>query len=98
MPRGGERKSRLDTIVYLFRSLISTVLSLVMFAMLLRSLISLFFFEEENKFIDFIYFVTEPFIIPVRAVMYRFNILQGSPIDFSFMITAVILAIVNTFI
>ncbi|MBE6668904.1 MAG: YggT family protein [Ruminococcaceae bacterium] len=98
MPRGGERKRRLDTVIYLFRSFISIVLSTVMFAMLLRSLISILFFEEENKFTNFIYYVTEPFIIPVRAIMHKFNILQGSPIDFSFMITVVILAIVGTFI
>ena len=69
-----------------------------MFAMLLRSLISLLFFEEENKFTNFIYYITEPFIIPVRAVLYKLNLFQGGPIDFSFMITVVILAVVSTFI
>ncbi len=79
-------------------SFVSTLISAVLLAMLIRSLISLFFFESENRFIDFIYFVTEPFIIPVRAFMERFNILQDTPLDFSFMITVILLATVNVFI
>jgi uncharacterized protein YggT (Ycf19 family) len=32
----------------------------------------------------FLVCVTEPFIMPVRFIMAKFNILQNSPIDWSF--------------
>lgn len=69
-----------------------------MLAMLLRSLMSLLFVEEDNKFTNFIYFVTEPFITPVRAVFAKFNILQDTPIDFAFIITVFIISLVSLFI
>lgn len=69
-----------------------------MLAMLLRSLMSLLFVEEDNKFTNFIYFVTEPFIAPVRALLVKFNILQDTPIDFAFIITVFIISLVSLFI
>lgn len=88
----------METLVFLFRIFVRATLETLMLAMLVRSLMSFFFFGEENKFTNFIFHITEPFIIPVRYVLYRLNILQDSPIDFAFFITAVIIAMVSVFI
>jgi uncharacterized protein YggT (Ycf19 family) len=47
--------------------------------------------DEESKIENFAIFITEPFIMPVRALMVKFNILQDSPIDFSTWFTSIIL-------
>jgi len=78
--------------------LVSALIDFVMLAMLLRSLITLLFFEEENKFTNFIYYITEPFIVPVRAILYKLNLFQGGPIDFAYMITVVLLGMLSIFI
>ena len=42
--------------------------------------------------------ITEPFVMPVRAVMVHFNIGQDSPIDLAFTLTYIILTIVQLFL
>ena len=80
----------MDIALYLLETFTVIILSMVFFALGIRSVLS-WLMEEETKFENFIVFITEPFIMPVRALMARFNILQDSPIDFSLMITSVIL-------
>ena len=80
----------MDIALYLLETFTVIILSMVFFALGIRSVLS-WLMEEETKFENFIVFITEPFIMPVRSLMARFNILQDSPIDFSLMITSVIL-------
>ncbi len=80
-------------LIFIFRSFVNILLSAVLFAMAIRIILSLFV-EEDNKLLNFLYAFTEPFIMPVRAVMERFNILQNSPIDFSYLITHILLSII----
>jgi hypothetical protein len=42
--------------------------------------------------------VTEPFIIPVRALLFRLNIGQDSPIDWAFSLTYILIYIVQLFL
>ena len=76
-------------------SFIGLFLDFVMIAMFGRAILSLIFMDDDNKFIQFLYFVTEPFIQPVRALMEKWNILQGTPMDFSFIITYLLLYLLS---
>lgn len=87
----------MQSVIYFLSTFLNIALSGVLFAMFLRMLAPLIF-EEENKFESFLWFVTEPFIIPVRAVMVKFNILQDTPIDFSFLFTSLFLSFILMFI
>lgn len=77
-------------------NLVDLILSAVLFAMLIRAVLSLFMMGEESKFAMLLYMFTEPFILPVRRILERFNLFQGSPLDVSFFLTTVLLAMLQT--
>ena len=58
-----------------------------------RAIISWFAPEEDNKLAQFLYFVTEPFVYPVRKILSRFDFFNNMPIDMSFMVVMIILII-----
>lgn len=77
-------------------NLVDLILSAVLFAMLIRAILSLFMMGEESKFAMLLYMFTEPFILPVRRLLERFNLFQGFPLDVSFFLTTVLLAMLQT--
>ena len=74
------------------KSAVSIFLMAIQLAMLLRAVLS--WFPLENRFIDFLHNVTEPFIYPIRRLFERFGWFQGLPIDISFMVSYILLSIV----
>ena len=85
----------METILYIFAKTVSLILSTVSTTMFIRMILSFFIMGEPNKFYILTCYITEPFIAPVRALMVRFNILQDSPIDWAFFITAVLLSVLE---
>ena len=85
-------------ILDIFARPISLLLSAVSFAMLLRMLLSFFIFDEDSRLLNFLGIITEPFIVPVRALLVRFNIGQDSPIDWSFSLAYLLIAIAPMFL
>ena len=81
----------MDILFFLLEGVVAVFLSALELAMLLRAILS-WFIMDENKFTGFLYAITEPFIYPVRRLLEKMNWLQGSPIDFSFMITFLIIS------
>ena len=69
------------------------LLTAVQLAMLVRAVLS-WFPMEENRFVHFLFAVTEPFIYPIRRLFERMNWFQSLPIDISFMATYLLLSIV----
>ena len=74
------------------KSAVSIFLMAIQLAMLLRAVLS--WFPLENRFIDFLHNVTEPFIYPVRRLFERFGWFQGLPIDISFMVSYILISVV----
>ena len=85
-------------ILDIFARTVNLLLSAVSLAMLLRMLLSFFVFDEDSRLLNFLAIVTEPFIAPVRALLVRFNIGQDSPIDWSFSLTYLLIAIAQMFL
>ncbi len=85
-------------ILDIFARTVNLLLSAVSIAMLLRMLLSFFVFDEDSRLLNFLAIVTEPFIAPVRALLVRFNIGQDSPIDWSFSLTYLLIAIAQMFL
>ena len=75
---------------------VDLILTAVLFAMLIRALLSIFMMGEESKFAMILYYFTEPFIIPVRMLLQKLNLFQGTPLDLSFFLTSILLAMVQT--
>ena len=74
----------MSTVLYVIANVVVMLLSAIQLAMLLRAIFS-WIPMDENKFTDFLFGVTEPFIYPFRALFYRLNWFQSMPLDMAFM-------------
>ena len=88
----------MTTILFIFAKCISILLSAVSFCMLIRMVISFFPAFQDSRVSIFTTVVTEPFIIPVRAVLYKLGIGQDSPIDWAFSLTYILIYILQLFL
>ena len=84
-------------LIEVIKSFVLIFLSVIQLAMLLRAILS-WFVMGGGKFTNFLYAVTEPFIAPVRALFEKMNWLQNSPIDFSFMVTYLLISFLTIFL
>ena len=66
--------------------------------MLLRIIVSLFSMGNPSKVANFLYVITEPLILPVRAICDRFGWFRQIPLDIPFLITSVMLSFVSVFL
>ena len=71
------------------------ILSLARFV---RAILSWFTMGEQTRIGTFLYVVTEPVILPIRALCARFGWFQGMPLDMPFFITMVILSFAGIFL
>jgi len=88
----------LHNLIYLITATLSFLLSALQFAMLARAILSWFPMDEDNAIVGFLYAVTEPVIMPVRALLERFGWFEGLPIDMSFFFTFILLSMLRTFL
>lgn len=79
-------------------SIVNVLLFVLQTAMLLRALLSWFPGMEDNKFTDFLYAITEPLIVPVRALFERFGWFQNIPMDIAFFVSYLLLAMLSVFL
>lgn len=82
-------------IIFVFTSVIDLILSLVIFMMLARVILSLFPLSEGNAVEEFLYNMTEPFIIPVRMILDKFEFTRNCPIDISFTVSFILISIIT---
>ncbi len=70
-------------------------IDVIAIAMTLRAVMSWIFMGEENRFMNFLYVVTEPIILPVRLLCRKLGLFQGLPFDMSFFLTVVLLMVIQ---
>ena len=70
------------------------LLSAIQLAMLVRAILS-WFPMDSNGFTDFLYGITEPFIVPIRLLFQKMNWFQNVPIDVSLMGSYLLLSILS---
>lgn len=80
-------------VLNLIKNVVIIFLTAVQFAMLARAILS--WFPVDNKAVDFLYAVTEPFIYPVRALFQKMNWFTGLPIDIAFLVSYIILSVIT---
>ena len=83
-------------VISIFARVVAVALDVVSLAMLLRVILTLFVSMHETRLMTFLLCITEPFIAPVRFLLNKFNLLQGTPIDWSFTVTYLIIAVLRT--
>ena len=70
-------------------------LTVLLFAMLIRALMSFFMMGEESKFTMLLFYFTEPAIIPVRNLFEKLGLFQGTPMDVSFFFTTLLIGMIQ---
>ncbi len=88
----------MEELLYFVRLTLRYLLWVLDLAMLLRAIFSWIDPEQSNRFSVFLYMVTEPIIMPIRKLCYKMNWFQGTPLDVPFLITIVIIMVVQMFV
>jgi YggT family protein len=84
--------------VYVLVQCLLIFVEILSFAMLVRAVLSWFTMGEQTKIGTFLYVVTEPVIMPVRALCNLFGWFQGMPLDMPFFITMILLTFFSMFL
>ena len=82
-------------VLYVISATVSYLITAIQFLMFARAILSWLPVDEDSAVGNFLYAVTEPVIMPVRAVIERFGWFEGMPIDMSFFITFLLLSILE---
>ena len=88
----------METVFFILAKSISITLGVVSFAMLARVIMQFFVDPTESRIFALALLITEPFVVPVRAFMVKFNIGQNTPIDWAFSITYILIWMLRTFL
>ena len=86
----------MNEIAYVIIRLSITLIGILQLAMFVRAILSWIPGADENRLGDFLYALTEPFIVPIRAILDRIPFFQGFPLDMSFFFTFILLSILST--
>jgi len=78
--------------LYFLSATVHVLLGALELCMFARAILSWFPPEEESRLELFLFSVTEPLIVPVRAVLNRFESIAALPIDISFFVTMLLLS------
>lgn len=81
--------------MYVLVSTVSLLIDVICVLMLIRAIFSWFPTETEGKLQRIVFHMTEPVIVPVRKILWRMGWFQNLPIDMSFMITYLLLSLVQ---
>ena len=84
--------------LYVIVQFVLIFIDVLSIAMFVRAILSWFTMGEQTKLGTFMYVVTEPVIMPIRALCNRFGWFQGIPLDMPFLITMVILSFTGIFL
>lgn len=91
--------------IYIIRELVYLFISVIQFAMLARAVLSWIPMGGDGKmgeFLDklasFLYFLTEPIIIPFRKLFDKFDSLRSFPLDIPFFVAFLVINMITLFI
>lgn len=88
----------MELAIYVMRQTLLLLIDVVQIAFLLRAIFSWFDPERSGRFSNFLFLVTEPMILPVRALCIKKNWFQQTPLDIPFLITVLLLSLLQTLI
>ncbi len=88
----------METVFFIIAKTISIILDIAYFGMLARMLLPLFINVEESRLYAIAFALTEPFVAPVRFIMFKLNIGQNSPVDWSFFVASLLIYVLKMFL
>lgn len=88
----------MSEISYVLANFVDVLLTVLVFAIFVRAILSWFPVDEDGPLVSFVYLITDPVIVPIRAFLERFSFFQNTPVDFSSFFAMLILMILQTVI
>ncbi len=82
----------------LLRNVVYVALRALIFCLFLRAILSWLPDSDDWAISDFLFAITEPFLIPVRNLLDRSSFFSGLPIDLSLFVVTLILVVLSVFI
>lgn len=82
-------------IILLLVRLVSIIITLMELLIVVRALLSWFPVNDDSPLVNFLYFITEPLLAPIRALLELIPALRDMPIDISSMIAIVFLTLLS---
>lgn len=86
----------MHAVAYVFTQFIVRLIDALQLCMLVRAILSWFDPMQEWRITHFLHFVTEPIIMPIRALFARMHWFEGFPLDVSFLVTWILLSVIQT--
>ena len=83
-----------ENVLYIFAQVVNLLFAAISIAMLIRAVTS-WIPGLDGAWLDLVYMITEPIIVPIRTLFEKIPIFKNSPIDFSFMIAYMLILIVR---
>ena len=85
----------MDTAIYIFKQFIIILIDVLHIAMFARAILSWFDQMQEWRITNFLHMLTEPVIMPIRALCEKMNWFVGLPIDIPFLLTWLLLSLLQ---
>ncbi len=85
----------MQPLVSVIVNIVSLLLSALQLFMLVRAVLSWFPVDEDGPLFNFVYLVTEPVIVPIRAIVERFPSLRDLPLDLPLFFAMILLIILE---
>ena len=85
----------MEQVIQVFANLVSLIISLLQLLILGRAITSWFPFEDDNPLINFLFFLTEPILAPIRAILEHIPALRDMPLDMSSLIAMILLTVIT---
>lgn len=86
----------MEQIIYVFVQVVYFFLFAAQILMLLRAVSSIFVFDEESRFANFLYYATEPLIYPLRLLFKKIGAFDEFVLDIPFMATMLVIVLVQS--
>ena len=88
----------MQELVYVVVTTLRYIVIAAQVLLIVRAVLSWLPLDDENLIEIIVFVFTEPFVMPVRAVLEYFGLFEGLPIDMSNIFTFFILSIVEMFL
>lgn len=98
LPHEKLQEQHLNSVLYVVSQVAYLATVILSFMIMLRAIMSWFIADEDNRLYNFLIAATEPFIIPIRSILDRFEVFRQLPVDMSMFFTMLILSIIQLFL
>ncbi len=85
----------MSEILYVLSSFVDLLLTILYVALFVRVILSWLPLDEDGPIVSFIYALTEPVLLPIRALLERISFFENSPVDFSTFFAMILLMILQ---